>query len=70
MTRDNTLSSALVTRHFSLLHQRHALGEVVLHYRADFVLYLQITRDFFHRQDFAEFWRIRGIEVGFVLVDG
>lgn len=47
--RIDTRPSSLVY----LLHQRHALREVILDDGANLVLDLQVTRNFFHRQHLA-----------------
>ena len=57
------------TRHFALLHQRHALGELVPHYGANLVFDLQVTRDFDGRQRFAELGRESAFDVNLCLLD-
>ena len=53
----------------TLLHQRHALGEIVLHHGANLVFDLQITRDFDGRQRFAELGRESALEIDLRLLD-
>jgi hypothetical protein len=65
----NRVSSTTTFSCRLLPHQRHALGEIVLHNGANLVFDLQVTRNFLYRQRFAELGRVGTLEIGFLLVD-